>query len=82
VGSWEGIDLRHAWTRKPARKCIYPLIAVLLLDRMTDPTEEGGQSEPPRFRNRLGRWPMGTDHGGRGSGRRIYFWTVRVPRKR
>ena len=25
---------------------MHPLIAVLLLDRMTDPTEEGGQSHP------------------------------------
>jgi hypothetical protein len=44
AGGSEGIDLRHALDRKPARKCIHPLIAVLLLDRMTDPTEEGGQS--------------------------------------
>ena len=46
TGRSEGIDLRHSWTVSQPRKCIHPLIAVLLLDRMTDPTEEGGQSHP------------------------------------
>ena len=46
AGRSDGIDLRHARTVSQPGKCIHPLIAVLILDRTTDPTAEGDQAHP------------------------------------